>query len=215
MLISYRLSSDSWYPCKVAFLILVKTGVFQKSLSTEHFIKPISEWKWSDVTRFFVKIFIVQLYKKLLIHASRVCCLLVVVPSPIRVHIWRMFHLWLRFITFGGRSAYLAYHVHKSGRKTPIVIIIITNRANQLQIYLYIEDSNFIMITQSDHRVSSFFRMLTVWRKLITIPATNWLPHDQRARGPWLPDRPLTASSTPSDQWKETNKMCSGSVFRK
>jgi len=39
-------------------------------------------------------------------------------------HIWRLFHPWLRFIIFGGRSAHLAYHVHKSGRKTPIIIII-------------------------------------------------------------------------------------------
>ena len=39
-----------------------------------------------------------------------------------RGHIWRLFHIWLRFITFGGRSAHLAYHVHKSGRKTPIII---------------------------------------------------------------------------------------------
>ena len=30
-------------------------------------------------------------------------------------HIWRVFHLWLCFITFGGRSAHLAYNVHKSG----------------------------------------------------------------------------------------------------
>ena len=37
-----------------------------------------------------------------------------------RGHIWRLFHLWLRFITFGGCSAHLAYHVHKSGRKTSI-----------------------------------------------------------------------------------------------
>ena len=42
-----------------------------------------------------------------------------------RGHIWRMFHLWLNFITFGGRSANLAYNVHKSGRKTLIIIIII------------------------------------------------------------------------------------------
>ena len=34
-----------------------------------------------------------------------------------RGQIWRVFHLSLRFITFGGRSAHLAYHVHKSGRK--------------------------------------------------------------------------------------------------
>jgi len=39
-------------------------------------------------------------------------------------HIWRVFHLWLRFITFGGRSAHLAYHVHKSSRKTSIIIIL-------------------------------------------------------------------------------------------
>ena len=31
-------------------------------------------------------------------------------------------HLWLRYISFGGRSAHFAHHVHKSGRKTPIVI---------------------------------------------------------------------------------------------
>ena len=37
-----------------------------------------------------------------------------------RGDIWRLFHLWLRFVTFGSRSAHLAYHVHKSGRKTSI-----------------------------------------------------------------------------------------------
>jgi len=42
-----------------------------------------------------------------------------------RGHIWRLFHLSLRLITFGGRSAHLAYYVHKSGRKTAIIIIII------------------------------------------------------------------------------------------
>ena len=36
-----------------------------------------------------------------------------------RGHIWRLFHLWPHFITFGGH-AHLAYHVHKSGRKTSI-----------------------------------------------------------------------------------------------
>ena len=41
-----------------------------------------------------------------------------------RGHIWRLFHLWLRLITFVGRAAHLAYHVHKSGRKTSIIIII-------------------------------------------------------------------------------------------
>jgi len=37
----------------------------------------------------------------------------------------RLFHLWLRFITFGGHSAHLAYHVHRNGHKTSIIIIII------------------------------------------------------------------------------------------
>jgi len=40
-------------------------------------------------------------------------------------HIWRLFHLWLRFITFGDCSAHLAYHAHKSGHKILIIIIII------------------------------------------------------------------------------------------
>jgi len=40
-------------------------------------------------------------------------------------HIWRVFHLSLRFFTVGGRSAHLVYHVHKSGRKTSIIINIL------------------------------------------------------------------------------------------
>jgi len=40
-----------------------------------------------------------------------------------RGHIWRLFHHRLHFITFGGRSAHLPYHVHKNGRKTSIIII--------------------------------------------------------------------------------------------
>ena len=36
-----------------------------------------------------------------------------------------LFHSWLRFITFGGRSAHLVYHVHKSGHKISIIIIVI------------------------------------------------------------------------------------------
>jgi len=40
-------------------------------------------------------------------------------------HIWRLFQFSLRFITFAGRSAHLAYQVHKSGRKTLVIIIIL------------------------------------------------------------------------------------------
>ena len=38
-------------------------------------------------------------------------------------HIWRVFHLWLGFITLESCLAHLAYHVHKSGRKTSIIVI--------------------------------------------------------------------------------------------
>ena len=41
-------------------------------------------------------------------------------------HIWMVFHHWLRLITFGGRSAHLAWHVHKSGRKHQSSDIIIS-----------------------------------------------------------------------------------------
>ena len=37
-----------------------------------------------------------------------------------RGHIWRLFRLWLRLITFGGRSAHLSFLVHKHGCKTSI-----------------------------------------------------------------------------------------------
>jgi len=54
-------------------------------------------------------------------------------PPPVfetrRGHIRRMFHLWLRFITFEGSSGHLAYHVHKSGPKTSIIIIIIIHES--------------------------------------------------------------------------------------
>jgi len=43
-------------------------------------------------------------------------------------HIWRVFHLWLRFITFGGRLAHLAYHVHKRCSKTSFIFYFTGNR---------------------------------------------------------------------------------------
>ena len=36
-----------------------------------------------------------------------------------RGDIWRLFHIWLHFITFGGRSAHLANRVHKSAEIPP------------------------------------------------------------------------------------------------
>ena len=50
-------------------------------------------------------------------------------PESRRGHIWRLFHLWLRSIIFRGRSAHLAYLVHKSGRKTSTIIIPIIQMA--------------------------------------------------------------------------------------
>jgi len=35
-------------------------------------------------------------------------------------HIWKVFHLWLRFLTFGSHLDHLAYLVHKSDHKTSI-----------------------------------------------------------------------------------------------
>ena len=38
-------------------------------------------------------------------------------------HIWRVFHLWPHFITFGSRLAHLTYHAHRCDHKTSIIII--------------------------------------------------------------------------------------------
>jgi len=63
-----------------------------------------------------------------------------------RGHIWRSFYLSLRLITFGGRSAHLAYLVHKSGRETSIIIIIIFlvyfQTSNALCFILYLLATN-------------------------------------------------------------------------
>jgi len=51
--------------------------------------------------------------------------------SHTHTHIWRVFHLWLHFITFGGRLTHLTHHVHKSGCKTSIIIIIAHTHAER------------------------------------------------------------------------------------
>jgi len=38
-----------------------------------------------------------------------------------RGHTWRVFHLWLRFIIFGGRLPHLAYRLRKTGYKLLII----------------------------------------------------------------------------------------------
>ena len=62
-------------------------------------------------------------------------------------HIWKLFHLRLRLITVGGRSAHLANNVHKRGRKTSIIIIIIIITHPQCYYWSY----------QSLYQVISYF----------------------------------------------------------
>jgi len=44
------------------------------------------------------------------------------IPRPLQMIYNIVFHLLLRLITYGGRSARLAYRVYKSGRKTSTFI---------------------------------------------------------------------------------------------
>jgi len=48
-----------------------------------------------------------------------------ITTTRVRISAWAYVKVISSFITFGGRSPPLAYHVHKSGRKTSIIIIII------------------------------------------------------------------------------------------
>ena len=89
-----------------------------------------------------------------------------------------MFYLWLRFITFGCRSAHLAYHGHKSGHKT--LIITKTTKLHlkieQYQIvamYCCMRMNNRIM---DGHLLSEYFKFLTVhnWMRCV-ISAVNHL----------------------------------------
>ena len=63
----------------------------------------------------------------------------------------KVFHFWLRFFTFGGRSAHLAYHMHKNSHKTPIITMIRTTCSikivfkqqcvnNIIAVIIYVED---------------------------------------------------------------------------
>jgi len=72
------------------------------------------------------------------------------------ITIWRVFHLWLRFITFAGGSAHLAYCVHKSGCKTSMIIIsfffwlltkIIQNKVVVYRKKLYLACFNFSIVS--------------------------------------------------------------------
>ena len=86
-----------------------------------------------------------------------------------RGHIWWMFHLWICLITFGGRSAHLTYHVHKSGHKTPIIIII--NKNNPLhhiwsQLDHIWSQLDHIWITSDHNLITSDHNLITTWSQL-------------------------------------------------
>ena len=73
-----------------------------------------------------------------------------------RRHIWKLFHLWLRFITLGGCSDHLAYDVHKCGLETSFIIIIIITNTHKIWA-LHAEDAIPI-----------------IWKKLINSAAHQW-----------------------------------------
>ena len=81
-------------------------------------------------------------------------------------HIWRLFRLSFRLITFGGRSAHLTYLVHKSGHKTSIIIIITSTalgsdpeckspRKLVGKVYCYVNSSRLsAMLTTPSHYIT-------------------------------------------------------------
>jgi len=85
-----------------------------------------------------------------------------------RGDIWRLFHLWLLFTVFRGRSAHLAYHMHKSGIKTPNIIFI-----HCIQMIQQVPVMNFsIRLFQSMlscHRLYFFLNMFSSTSIIISI----------------------------------------------
>ena len=77
-------------------------------------------------------------------------------------HIWRLFHLWLHFITFRGCSAHFAYHVHKSGRKTPIIIIMNIEQHNCFKVSLWYPCINLMAYSRVDDS-NSFIKTMDTW----------------------------------------------------
>jgi len=80
-----------------------------------------------------------------------------------RGHTWTVLHLWLRFITVWGRSARLAYHVQKSGRKTRIIIIWYCSKANGSQFTL-VHISRYVCWQSSDsvEEFPIYYRQLAI-----------------------------------------------------
>ena len=81
----------------------------------------------SDFCFSFYQLFIISTYLEIYRSVFAPCSLFCrIFQSSYRSTSLYLCHA-IRLITLGGRSAHLAYHVHKSGRKTPIIIITITN----------------------------------------------------------------------------------------
>ena len=87
-------------------------------------------------------------------------------------HIWRMFHLWLCFITFGGRSAHLAYHVHKNSCKTPIIIII-ENLLNVLHCAHFVR-TLLEMIVYLFYSLCKFLNCRYFWSSFFCTKSKSW-----------------------------------------
>ena len=76
-------------------------------------------------------------------------------------HTWRLFHLYLRFITFGGGSAHVACYVHKTGCKISIIISI-TSYDHHIQTGAHCQQHwNANCNVDSNYRFF-FFRLMTV-----------------------------------------------------
>ena len=78
---------------------------------------------------------------------------------------WMLFHLWLRFITFGGRSAHLGYRVHKSVRK-------INNHHHHHLYTLYLFISHFVSLRFSLIIFSSLTRPFILNRQTVLTPGS-------------------------------------------
>ena len=78
-------------------------------------------------------------------------------------HTWMFCRPWLRLITFGGRSAHSAYHVHKSGRKTATINIKGCPRLIRLFISARVHFGSLIRV-RIEVYIMRFIYLLTGWR---------------------------------------------------
>ena len=120
-----------------------------------------------------------------------------------RGHIWRVFHLRLRFVTVGGRSAHLAYRVTESGRKTSIIIIIIIFILAYLISFVNMSPvrfSLFLHIRKGDN----FCRLFHLSFRLIIFGFSLWGAQTWDVKHPWS----SSLSSSSSSLVSRTSIIC-------